>query len=112
MTGGTIVILGDVGDNFGAGMTGGMCFVYDPDHNFQNKVNPETIVWQKLETEFWINNLKLLIQKHFQETNSKVSEKILEHFDQEVINFYQICPKEMLDKLENPIAKKHKNLAS
>ena len=37
MTGGTIVILGDVGDNFGAGMTGGMGFVYDPEDIFQNK---------------------------------------------------------------------------
>ena len=84
MTGGTIVILGDVGDNFGAGMTGGMGFVYDPDHTFQNKANPESIVWQKLETEFWINNLKLLIQKHFKETNSEVSKKILENFEQKL----------------------------
>ena len=112
MTGGTIVILGDVGDNFGAGMTGGMSFVYDPNHTFQNKANPESIVWQKLETDFWINNLKLLIQKHFQETNSQVSKKILENFEQEIMNFYQICPKEMLDKLENPITNKQKNLAS
>ena len=112
MTGGTIVILGDVGDNFGAGMTGGMCFVYDPDNTFQNKANPESIVWLKLETEFWINNLKTLIQKHFQETNSEVSKKILENFDQEIVNFYQICPKEMLDKLENPITNKQSYLAS
>ena len=93
-------------------MTGGMGFVYDPDNNFQNKANPESIVWQKLETDFWINNLKTLIQKHFQETNSEVSKKILENFEKEIVNFYQVCPKEMLDKLENPITNKKSNLAS
>ena len=112
MTGGMIVILGNVGDNFGAGMTGGMCFVYDRNYTFQNKANPESIIWQKLETEFWINNLKTLVQKHFQETNSEVSKKILENFEEEIVNFYQVCPKEMLDKLENPITNKKSNLAS
>jgi len=112
MTGGTIVILGDVGDNFGAGMTGGMGFVYDPENTFQNKVNPETIIWQKLETKFWKNELKKLLQKHYEETSSEVSKKIIENFDQEIIKFYQVCPKEMLDKLENPITNQHTNLAS
>ena len=112
MTGGKIVILGDVGDNFGAGMTGGMGFVYDPNNTFQNKANPESIIWQKLETEYWVNNLKNLVQKHFDETNSEVSKKIIENFDQEILNFYQVCPKEMLNKLENPITNKQSNLAS
>ena len=42
MTGGTVVILGAVGDNFGAGFTGGMAFVYDADGQFEKRVNPET----------------------------------------------------------------------
>ena len=112
MTGGTIVILGEVGDNFGAGMTGGMGFVYDPENTFENKANPESIIWQKIETDFWVNNLKTLINKHFQETNSQVSKKILENFEKEITNFYQVCPKEMLDKIENPITNKQSNLAS
>ena len=112
MTGGTVVILGEVGDNFGAGMTGGMGFVYDPDNKFQSKANPESIIWQKIETKFWKNTLKSLVQQHFDETNSEVSNKILENFDQEIINFYQVCPKEMLNKLEYPITNKQKNLAS
>ena len=62
MTGGTIVILGDVGDNFGAGMTGGMGFVYDPENIFQNKANPDSILWQKPETNYWINELKKLLK--------------------------------------------------
>jgi len=53
MTGGQAVILGEVGDNFGAGMTGGMAFVYDPDGEFGKVVNPETVVWQGVETDHW-----------------------------------------------------------
>ena len=112
MTGGSVVILGDVGDNFGAGMTGGIGFVYDPDNVFENKVNPDSIVWQKPETDYWIKYLKNLIQKHYEETHSEVSKKIINNFDQEVKKFYQICPKEMIDKIENPISNKKTNLAS
>ena len=87
-------------------MTGGMAFVYDPDNTFQNKANPETIVWQKIETRFWISSLKVLVQKHFNETKSEVSRKILENFETEVYKFYQVCPREMLDKLRKLQIKK------
>jgi len=106
MTGGTVVILGEVGDNFGAGMTGGMSFVYDPKNKFEKRANPESIVWQNLETEFWINYLKELIKEHYEETNSILSKKMIENFETEIKNFVQICPKEMLDKLDNPISLK------
>jgi len=106
MTGGTVIILGDVGDNFAAGMTGGMAFIYDVNKQFHKKVNPETVVWQTLETEYWINYLKNLVKEHFEQTNSKISKKIIENFKQEVFNFLQVCPKEMLDKLDNPITQK------
>ena len=43
MTGGVVVILGEVGDNFGAGMTGGMAFIYNPNNEFEKRVNPESI---------------------------------------------------------------------
>ena len=43
MTGGTVVILGEVGDNFGAGMTGGMAFVYNPNNEFEKRANPESM---------------------------------------------------------------------
>ncbi len=107
MTGGSVTILGGIGDNFGAGMTGGMAFVYDEEKQFEKKVNPETVVWQKIETEYWKNYLRKLVNLHFVETNSKVSEEIIKNFDLELKNFYQVCPKEMLDKLENPITNKN-----
>ena len=113
MTGGNIVILGKIGDNFGAGMTGGMAFVYDISNQFEKNVNPETVVWQRPETQYWKDFLKNLIIQHFKETNSKVSEKIIQNYAHELNYFYQVCPKEMLDKLHNPISeKKLQNFAS
>ena len=108
MTGGSVVILGDVGDNFAAGMTGGMAFVYDRSGDFENKVNSESVVWQNVETEYWINFLRNLILEHSDETHSKVSKFIVDNFDEELKNFIQVCPKEMLDKVENPISLKSK----
>ena len=106
MTGGIALILGDVGDNFGAGMTGGMAFIYDINNDFENKVNPETVIWQKPETNYWINFLKNNLDDFFKETKSKITKKILENFLEELKNFKQVCPIEMLDKLDNPITLK------
>ena len=103
MTGGTVVILGKVGDNFGAGMTGGMAFTYDPTDEFEKYVNPESVIWQKIESKYWIEYLKDMIIEHYEETNSSLAKKILNDFELEKNNFKQICPIEMLDKLEQPI---------
>jgi glutamate synthase (NADPH/NADH) large chain len=105
MTGGTAIILGEVGDNFGAGMTGGMAFVYDKKNEFENFANPTSIIWQKIETDFWKLFLKEKLNEFLKETNSVIAERILNNFDSELQNFKQICPIEMLDKLDNPISK-------
>ena len=110
MTGGTVVILGKVGDNFAAGMTGGMAFIYDPNNEFENYVNSDSIIFQRPETNYWKNYLKDLISEHFKETNSKIAEKILFNFSSEAKKFKQVCPKEMLDKLSNPLTLKTKIL--
>ena len=103
MTGGFVVILGQVGDNFAAGMTGGMAFIYDKQKDFENKVNSESVVWQNVETTYWKNFLKNLVFEHSIETGSLISKNLISNFDDEVKNFIQVCPKEMLDKLKNPI---------
>ena len=112
MTGGTVTILGKVGDNFAAGMTGGMAFIYDPFLEFDKYVNPETVLWQKLETKYWIQFLKNKIEEYYKETNSSIASKILNNFDEEINNFQQVCPIEMLDKLENPITLKNTKAVS
>ena len=106
MTGGIAIILGQVGDNFGAGMTGGMAFVYDKENNFENFVNPSSIIWQSIETEYWKDFLKKNLKDFIKETNSKIAQDIYSDFEKELVYFKQICPIEMLDKLKNPITLK------
>ena len=110
MTGGSVVILGKIGDNFAAGMTGGMAFIYDPAKEFSNYVNPDSVIWRIPETEYWKNYLKNLIHQHLEETQSKIAKKILLNFNNEVKKFQQVCPKEMLDKLKNPLTLKSMKL--
>ena len=109
MTGGTAIILGQVGDNFAAGMTGGMAFVYDIKNNFENYVNPTSVIWQSIETDYWKKFLKDNLEMFLYATRSLRAKKILENFNVEIKHFKQICPIEMLDKLSNPITLQNKN---
>ena len=104
MTGGTIVILGAVGDNFGAGMTGGMAYVYDPQNAFERAVNPDSVIWQRISTEFWESECRSLIEQHARETASGFSAKLIEDWTYERENFWQVIPKEMLTRLEQPLS--------
>ena len=70
MTGGTAIILGSVGDNFGAGMTGGMAFIYDKKNEFENFANPASIIWQQVETDFW----KTFLRKNIEDFLLKTKE--------------------------------------
>jgi glutamate synthase (NADPH/NADH) large chain len=103
MTGGTAVILGPVGDNFAAGMSGGMAFVYDEDGRFPLRINGDSVVSQRLESAHWEGRLKSLIEEHVAETQSKWARSILNDWSQEKKKFWQIVPKEMLDKIEQPL---------
>ena len=106
MTGGTAIILGQVGDNFGAGMTGGMAFIYDKENNFENFANPSSIIWQSVETDYWKDFLRNNLKNFVVETHSSFAKKILDNYEKEFRYFKQVCPIEMLDKLENPITLK------
>jgi glutamate synthase (NADPH/NADH) large chain len=61
---------------------------------------------QSIETDYWKNFLRENINKFIKETNSKIAKKILIDFEGEVKKFKQVCPIEMLDKLDNPITLK------
>ena len=95
-----------MGDNFGAGMTGGMAFIYDEKNEFENFVNPTSIIWQPIETEYWKKFLKENIKEFETVTFSQKAKRILKNFEEELKNFKQVCPIEMLDKLDNPISLK------
>jgi glutamate synthase (NADPH/NADH) large chain len=104
MTAGTAAILGPVGDNFAAGMYGGMAFVYDIDGTFSTRVNAETVVWQRVESLHWEGVLKGLVEEHARLTQSKFAEKLLVDWDLELGKFWQVVPKEMLARLPHPLS--------
>ena len=103
MTGGTAVILGAVGENFGAGMTGGMAFLYDPNQRFETMANPETILWRPVVTDHWSNALRTLIEEHVKRTGSLQGKTILDNWALELRNFVHVVPKESLSRLAAPL---------
>jgi glutamate synthase (NADPH/NADH) large chain len=104
MTGGMVAILGTVGDNFAAGMTGGMAFVYDPEEVLPQRVNPQSVVCQRLESDHWETVLKALIEEHREETQSRFAERLLIDWRHERDRFWQVVPREMLAHLEHPLS--------
>ena len=103
MTGGTAVILGVTGSNFGAGMTGGMAFVLDVDGRFARRVNPESIIWQRLASVHWERHLLGLVETHARMTDSSWAKEVLADWDRWRDRVWQVCPKEMLTRLSQPL---------
>jgi len=91
MTGGKAVILGATGRNFGAGMSGGIAYIYDKDKDFDKNCNKETFEIESLLEED-LKDLKELITNHFNYTGSVVAEKIIESWDIEVERFIKVMP--------------------
>ena len=75
-------------------------------NEFEDFANPASIIWQPVETNYWKKFLKESIEGFVSKTSSQKAKKILDNFDTELKNFKQVCPVEMLDKLENPISLK------
>ncbi|RXJ78046.1 glutamate synthase large subunit [Arcobacter sp. F155] len=105
MTGGIVVILGNTGINFGAGMTGGLSFVYDPEKLFVDKMNQELIEAVRIDTDDTERErlfLKRLLMDYLNETESERAEMILENFRAEIRNFWMVKPKNMTVLPLNP----------
>ena len=103
MTGGTVVVLGNSGDNFGAGMTGGMAFLYDTDQKFHLRVNPETLFFDQISSDYWTNELHQIIVRHYQNTASQHAKRILDDWENEKNKFIHVCPKEVVATLPQPL---------
>ena len=104
MTGGQAVILGSIGDNFGAGMTGGMAWLYDPAGDAEVRLNMETLVVGPVASVHWSRVLEELIETHLAETGSPLAADILRNWDEALPRFLQVCPKEMVRRLEHPLS--------
>ena len=85
-------------------MTGGMAFVYDPEELLPQRINPDSVIFQRVETDYWERLLRDLIDQHRRETYSRFAEQILVDWPHERNCFWQVVPKEMLSRLEQPIS--------
>jgi glutamate synthase (NADPH/NADH) large chain len=104
MTGGTVVVLGETGINFGAGMTGGAAFVYDKNLTFFDKVNMELVKLDRIDTdegEEARNYLKRILRSYYNRTQSPRAKAVLDNFLGELRFFWLVTPKDMKSPL-NP----------
>ena len=99
MTGGRAVVLGPTGRNFGAGMSGGIAFVYDPDDTFFRRLNAEMVELEPLDEEDgeW---LRATLRRHHEETGSTVAADLLERWRAEVRRFRKVMPRDYKRVLE------------
>jgi glutamate synthase (NADPH/NADH) large chain len=81
-----------------------MAFVLDERGDFERRANPDSIVWQRLGSEYWERRCKALIAEHAIATDSKWSNTILDDWDRWRDRIWQICPKEMLSRLDHPLS--------
>ena len=98
MTGGRAVILGEVGRNFGAGMSGGIAYVYDPSQKLEERANSAMIDFDPMDKES-LSELHKFTKKHFQYTGSKIAGKILDNWDIEINHFVKVMPKALKEVL-------------
>jgi glutamate synthase (NADPH/NADH) large chain len=92
MTGGRVVILGKTGRNFGAGMSGGVAYVWDRDGDFHKRCNLESFELEKISESQDILELQNLIKNHHRYTQSPVAESILANWEQSLQQFVKVMP--------------------
>ncbi len=100
MTGGRVVVLGETGPNFAAGMSGGIAWVLDPDRRLAANCNMEMVELEALEDEERIAELHELLQRHLHFTGSKQAAALLENWPAAVEDFVQVMPTDFKRALE------------
>lgn len=100
MTGGTVLLLGSTGKNLCAGMSGGIAYVYDPEHILYKKLNKELVTMSEVTEDEDKTKIRSLMEQHQKETGSELAKKLLSNFEEIVGNFKKIVPndyKKMMD---------------
>ena len=100
MTGGRVVVLGETGRNFAAGMSGGVAYVWDKNHNFDYFCNMDMVEINLVEETSYRKELKELIRKHYLHTGSALAGRMLDDWNHYVEEFIQVVPIEYKRVLE------------
>ena len=94
MTGGRVVILGATGKNFAAGMSGGIAYVLDENHELYLRLNKQMVDMEAVTERHDGEELRTLIEHHVQETGSPLGKRVLDHFQEYLPKFKKIIPRD------------------
>ena len=103
MTGGVVVVLGDTGRNFGAGMTGGEAFVYDETGAFPLRYNTQLVTITRLDTGDGAR-LHALVAEHAQATGSRRARMLLGNWEAHLMKFWKVSPRAVAKAAQPPTA--------
>ena len=106
MTGGRVVVLGETGRNFAAGMSGGVAYVWDKNHNFDYFCNMDMVEINLVEDSSYRKELHELIRQHYLYTGSKLARTMLDDWNHDVEDFIQVVPIEYKRVLQEEQVKK------
>ena len=112
MTGGRVAVIGKIGKNFAAGMSGGVAYVLDEHSDIYRKVNKELVAIEKLENKYDVEELKQMITEHVSYTNSVKGKEILDHFDEYLPKFKKIIPNDYKKMMNTIVQMEEKGLNS
>jgi len=127
MTGGSVVILGNTGRNFAAGMSGGIAYIYDKDNSFRNNCNMGMVSLEKILVnqenqkisekqlkyemlDFDEQRLKILISKHVKKTNSIIGKSIIKNWSSSLEKFIKVVPNDFKKVLKDQQNNKRKKV--
>ena len=112
MTGGRVVVIGKVGKNFAAGMSGGIAYVLDEDSDLYMKLNKEMVYSEEITNKYDVFELKGMIQEHVNYTNSEKGKLILDNFKEYLPKFKKIIPHDYHRMLMSIVQMEEKGLSS
>ena len=112
MTGGRVVVIGKVGKNFAAGMSGGIAYVLDEDSDLYMKLNKEMVYSEEVTNKYDVFELKGMIQEHVNYTNSEKGKMILDNFKEYLPKFKKIIPHDYHRMLMTIVQMEEKGLSS
>ncbi|MBN2851585.1 MAG: glutamate synthase large subunit, partial [Clostridia bacterium] len=92
MTGGRVVVLGSVGRNFAAGISGGIAYVYNKDNSFKDYINEEMVLLEQITSNEEADTVRSMIKKHYTYTGSLLAEKLLDSWEETLENFVKVIP--------------------
>lgn len=112
MTGGRVVILGPVGKNFAAGMSGGIAYVLDENNDFYKNLNKGLVSYEAVTGKYEVQELKELLTEHVMATNSPKGKRILEHFSEYLPKFKRVVPNDYRKMMNLILQMEEKGLSS